>query len=164
MADTRTSTPAPPGAPSYALEAATITALWEPWPNSPGEARLINRAQLHGLACVLCGRTDGVLAEAGDLRTIDGRWQARGCTEAVTCREGRGNPRGLCKDKVEFDETWDVWRVRTAAGVLLGTEHGGLPCAYDTKQDARDTIVRRAELADYLKRRREILDGCGVWP
>lgn len=53
-------------------------------------------------------------------------------------------------DSVERDERDGVFRVRTAAGVLLGTELGGLPCAYDSAAEAQDVIDRRLVLAPLL--------------
>ena len=53
-------------------------------------------------------------------------------------------------DRPEHDAANDVWRVRTAEGVLLGTELGGPPCAYDSAAQAEDVIERRAELSPFL--------------
>lgn len=53
-------------------------------------------------------------------------------------------------DRIEKDERSGVYRVRTAAGELLGTELGGLPCAYDSAADAQDVIDRRQALAPFL--------------
>lgn len=60
-------------------------------------------------------------------------------------------------DRVVYDRDMDVYRVRNAAGVLVGAENGGYPLAMDTRMDAEDLIERRAEMATYLERRREAL-------
>jgi hypothetical protein len=71
-------TPAPPGAPSYAPEPATIGVSWK----TPDGARvdvLVNRTQLHGEACMLCARMDAPLEDAGHVYTEAGGWRARVC-------------------------------------------------------------------------------------
>lgn len=57
------------------------------------------------------------------------------------------------QDRVVFDATWDVYRIRTGAGPVLGTEYGGLPLGYDYRWQAEETIELRAERAEH---RREV--------
>ncbi|WP_042435221.1 hypothetical protein [Streptacidiphilus anmyonensis] len=56
------------------------------------------------------------------------------------------------EEKVIYDREWEVYRIRTAAGVLLGTEYGGNPCAYETRIQADDEVELRAERHAYLLR------------
>lgn len=53
-------------------------------------------------------------------------------------------------DTIELDCD-GVYRIRTEAGVLLGTEYGGYPLALDTPLDAEDLVERRRVLHKYLK-------------
>ena len=56
-------------------------------------------------------------------------------------------------DKVVHDREWDVYRICTGAGVLLGTEYGGLPLGFDYRHQAEETIELRAERAEYRRER-----------
>lgn len=52
-------------------------------------------------------------------------------------------------DTVVHDREWDVYRIRTGEGVLLGTEYGGLPLGFDHREQAQETIELRAERAEH---------------
>lgn len=54
-------------------------------------------------------------------------------------------------DKVVYDREWDVFRIRTGEGVLLGTEYGGLPLGFDFRDHAQETIELRAERAEHRR-------------
>ncbi|MBF9066572.1 hypothetical protein [Streptacidiphilus fuscans] len=60
---------------------------------------------------------------------------------------------------IEFDPYWDVYRIRTEAGVLLGSEYGGNPCAFEDRGQALQTVQSRAQLAELCRlarRRRQV--------
>lgn len=57
-------------------------------------------------------------------------------------------------DTVEQDRD-GVWRVRTEAGVLLGTENDGIPLAFQDAAEALDMVERRKTLHGYLRQRAE---------
>jgi hypothetical protein len=46
-------------------------------------------------------------------------------------------------DTVVYDCEFEVYRIRTGEGVLLGTEYGGCPCGWDTRTGALETVERR---------------------
>lgn len=54
-------------------------------------------------------------------------------------------------DTIEHDEEWDVHRIRTGDGVLLGTEYGGLPLGFDFRHQAEETVELRAERAEHRR-------------
>jgi hypothetical protein len=58
-------------------------------------------------------------------------------------------------DRIVFDHEFEVYRIRTAAGALLGTEYGGYPLGFDTRTQADEMVERRAEMAEYLRWLRE---------
>jgi hypothetical protein len=58
-------------------------------------------------------------------------------------------------DKVVRDDEWDVYRIQTKAGVLVGTEYGGLPLGWESREDAVEERDSRQELARDLRWYRE---------
>lgn len=71
----------PPDAPSYAPEPPSIGVRWVTPDGAPLQF-LVNRTQLHGEACLLCGRMNSVLMDAGHMYTeAGGGWRARVCAD-----------------------------------------------------------------------------------
>jgi hypothetical protein len=54
-------------------------------------------------------------------------------------------------DRIVYDREFEVYRIRTAAGVLLGTEYGAYPLGCETRVQAEELVERRAEMAEYLR-------------
>lgn len=49
-------------------------------------------------------------------------------------------------DMIVHDETYNVYRIQTSSGVLVGAEYGGNPLALESHADAVDLMERRADL------------------
>lgn len=54
-------------------------------------------------------------------------------------------------DRVVPDREWGVYRIKTTAGVLVGTEYGGLPLGYESHAEALEALERRQGLAEDLR-------------
>lgn len=54
-------------------------------------------------------------------------------------------------DKVVLDPEWDVYRIQSAAGVLVGTEYGGLPLGFESRAEAVAERDSRQDLAGHLR-------------
>ncbi|WP_042434528.1 hypothetical protein [Streptacidiphilus anmyonensis] len=54
-------------------------------------------------------------------------------------------------EQVIYDQEWLVYRIRKLDGVLVGTEYGGNPCAYETRAQADEEVELRAERHAYLR-------------
>lgn len=72
------SSPAPPGAPSYAPEPVVIGVRWET-PDGAEIPFVINQTQLHAEACMLCRRMNGDLVDAGHAFTDGLGWRVKVC-------------------------------------------------------------------------------------
>lgn len=73
------STPAPPGAPSYAPEPRSIGVRWETTDHAEIPF-VVNRTQLRAEACVLCARMNGELEDAGHAYVDGLGWRVKVCT------------------------------------------------------------------------------------
>lgn len=71
---------APPDAPSYAPEPASIGVRWVTADGAEVNF-LVNRTQLHGDACLLCKRMNGALEDSGHVYTDEGGWRAKVCAD-----------------------------------------------------------------------------------
>lgn len=56
-------------------------------------------------------------------------------------------------DEIVRDD--DIYRIKTDAGVILGTEYGGVPLAFENAAEAADMVERRAGLEEDLQHYRE---------
>ena len=70
----------------------------------------------------------------------------------------------MSAEKVVRDTEWDVYRIRKADGVIVGTEYGGYPCGWDTRAQAEEQVELRAELhAYYGELRASGFPGLSAW-
>jgi hypothetical protein len=58
-------------------------------------------------------------------------------------------------DEIIQDSADGLFRIKTSARVLLGTEYGGYALSFETSSAAADMVERRAELAQEMRLLRE---------